>query len=46
MDNPEEKDNENINEKEANIANKEPNNNNADLLRRVSNLEKFIYGDK
>ena len=25
---------------------KEPNNNNADLLRRVSNLEKFIYGDK
>ncbi|MDD6387694.1 MAG: DivIVA domain-containing protein [Bacilli bacterium] len=24
---------------------KEPNNN-ADLLRRVSNLEKFIYGDK
>ena len=25
---------------------KDPNNNNADLLRRVSNLEKFIYGDK
>ena len=25
---------------------KEPNNNNTDLLRRVSNLEKFIYGDK
>ena len=25
---------------------KEPNYNNADLLRRVSNLEKLIYGDK
>ena len=44
MDNPEEKDNENINEKEANITNKEPNNNKKH--KKENNFKVEILGEQ